>query len=155
MAKQERPPAYFEGVLQLRNTTPDIYQWVIQKVKADGKARIAKEKKVPNGIDLYFSEQHYMQSLGKKMKETFPGQVVTSRRLFTTDKMTSKFLYRVTVLFKGMPFKRGDIVEFQGEKVQILNVANRIQVKNIKSGIKQEIPALLLKRARPVSADTQ
>ena len=138
---------YFEGILQLRDTTPEIHQWIHNRVKSDGKAAITKEKKTTNGVDFYFNDQHYLQNLGQKIRQVFPGILKTSRRLHTVDKMTSKLLYRVNVLFKPLPFKRGDIVKFRGEDVEILGVTNKVQVKNVQSGKKQvvEIKELLPK----------
>ena len=97
---------YFEGILQLRETTDEIANWVRNKVQKDAKAVITKEKPVTNGIDLYFNDQHYLQSLGKKLKLQFGGTLTISRRLHTVHKITSKLLYRVSVLYKPLPFKR-------------------------------------------------
>lgn len=137
---------YFEGILQIRDGTPEIITWVHNRIKTDGKARIAKEKKVTNGIDLYLSDQHYLQNLGRKLKEKFPGILKISMRQHTTDKMTSRLVYRVTVLFKVLPFKKGDILTIHGEQVELLRIANRAQVKDVKSGAKRDVDLELLRR---------
>ncbi len=138
---------YFEGILQVRNGTQELMTWIHNRVKADNKAKITKEKRVSNGIDLYMTDQHYLQNLGRKIKEKFTGILKTSKRLHTMDKMTSKHIYRVTVLFKMLPLKRGDIITFQGEQVEILRIEHRAQVKIIKSGLKKEIDLDTLLRA--------
>lgn len=144
--KQQRPKDYFEGILQIRNGSEEMLMWVHDRIKKEGKAAVAKEKRVRNGVDLYITDQHYLQNLGRKLRERFQGILKTSKRLHTTDKMTSKLLYRVTVLFKPFPFKRGDIITFHGEQVEIVRLANRVTVKDIKSGQKKEVdPELLLR----------
>jgi NMD protein affecting ribosome stability and mRNA decay len=137
---------YFEGILQIRNGSKELLAWIHHKIAADGKARVAKEKKVRNGTDLYISDQHYLQNLGRKIKEKFSGILKVSKRLHTVDKMTSKHLYRVTVLFKTLPFKRGDIVTVHGEQMEILSIGQKAQVKHIKSGAKKEIDLETLSR---------
>src|SRR3989338_9979460 len=127
---------YFEGILQLRETTDEIANWVRNKVQKDAKAVITKEKPVTNGIDLYFNDQHYLQSLGKKLKLQFGGTLTISRRLHTVHKITSKLLYRVSVLYKPLPFKRGDIIDVHGEQAIVLAVGSKVQIRYLSSSKK-------------------
>ncbi len=144
---KERPKDYFEGVLQIRGGSPELLSWVHKTISADGRARVAKEKKVKNGVDVYISDQHYLQNLGRQLKHKFAGILKVSKRLHTTDKMTSKLLYRVTVLFKILPYKRGDIVTLYGEQVEVLNIGNKARVRDIRSGAKRDVD---LEDLRPV-----
>ena len=143
---EQHIPDYFEGILQIRDGSKELLTWVHNRIITDGRARVAKEKKVTNGIDLYLSDQHYLQNLGRKIKERFTGILKVSKRLHTTDKMTSKHLYRVTVLFKVLPFKRGDIITVYGEQVEILAIKHKAQIKDVKSGKKKEISLDVLSR---------
>lgn len=136
---------YFEGILQIRNGSKELLDWIYDKIKADKKAKVAKAKKVTNGVDLYITDQHYLQNLGKKIKEHQAGILKVSTRLHTKDKVTSKELHRVTVLFKAIPFKKGDVVMLYGEKVEILNIGAKAQVKDVKSGAKRIVDFELLK----------
>ena len=132
---------YFEGILQLRETPDEVANWVRNKVQKDAKAVITKEKPVANGIDMYFNDQHYLQSLGKKLKVQFAGTLKISRRLHTVHKMTSKLLYRVSVLFKPLPFKRGDIINVHGEEAIVLSVGDKVQIRYLASSKKDVISA--------------
>ena len=136
---------YFEGVLQIRNADQDLLYWIYDKIKADQKAAVTKAKKVTNGVDLYVTDQHYLQNLGKKIKEHHAGILKISKRLHTVDKETSRHLYRITVLFKAISFKRGDIATVHGEKVQILYIDKKAQVKDLKSGAKRFVDLEMLK----------
>ena len=144
-----RTGGYFEGILQIREGNEELMKWVYETVRKDARSTIAKEKKVTNGIDLYFTDQHYLQNLGRRMKEKFIGILKTSRRLHTVDKMTSKLLYRVNVLFKVLPFKRGDIITLHGEKVEILNIGTKAHIKDVKSGAKRYVSLEILKHHNP------
>ena len=56
---------YFEGILQIRNHTDELLEYIRKKVETDKKAIITKELKVMGGVDFYFSSQRYLRSLGK------------------------------------------------------------------------------------------
>jgi len=141
---------YFEGILQIRESTPQLIDWVRKRIIADGKARIAKEKKTTNGIDLYISDQHYLQNLGKKIKEHHGGTITVSTRLHTVHKMTSRHLYRITVLYKPSKFKRGDVIRLYDDQYKIISIGKTITLQNTSTGAKETIkPAELRKASLP------
>ena len=145
--KQPQIADYFEGILQIRHGNPELLDWIRKKVKQDGRARISKEKKTPNGIDLYMTNQHYLQNLGLKIKQKFNGILKVSRRLHTQHKMTSKMVYRVNVLFIPLNVKRGDLLTIHGEEVEVLQVGTKARVKVLKSGQKKEVDLDTIRRA--------
>ena len=91
---------YFEGILQLRNPSQEAINFVINQFKNNSKEWIAKEEKLKTGIDYYISSNHFLLALGKRLKKSFKGELKISRRLHSKDRMTSRQLYRVTVLFR-------------------------------------------------------
>lgn len=145
---KQHPSDYFEGILQIRDPTDELLDWIRKRIQTQERARIAKEKKVTNGVDFYISSQHYLQNLGRQLKDKFGGILKVSKRLHTMDKMTSRHVYRVTVLFQPLPFKRGDMLMLQGEQVEILRVSKKVQIKNLRTGEKSEISIDKLIRAK-------
>lgn len=135
--EKSRHSEYFQGILQLRDIDQKVYDWVYDTIERDGKARIAKEKVVTNGYDLYLDENHYLLALGKKLKEKFAGEVVVSRRLHSRDRMTYRVLYRVTVLFRQLPFQVGDVIKTDDGEWKILHVGNQIRAQDLISGKKK------------------
>ena len=130
-------PMYFEGILQLRNPTNELVDWVKQEIRKDAKAFVAKEERVKNGIDLYLSSQAYLRALGKKLSQRFQGILKTSRTLHTVSKATGRRLFRVTVLFRLAGLKRGDVVGVAGEKFEIVLLGqNKAQLRNVETGKK-------------------
>ena len=94
--------SYFEAILQLRNPNQDVVKFIennVAKNKEKG-VFITKREDVRNGLDFYLTSQRYAQSLGKKLKKTFKGELKVSRKLFTTNRQTGKLVYRVNVLFR-------------------------------------------------------
>jgi len=115
-------PEYYEGILQLRDCSDEIIDWVRKTVKKEGRARISKDKKVRGGRDLYFSDNHYLQRIGKKLKETFPGILKKSSKLFTVSRATGKEVHRVNILFRCLPVKIGKTFKYLDEEVKLMKV---------------------------------
>ena len=93
-------PSYYEGVLQLRNPSDECLNFIKNQFKNNKKAWIAKEEYYKTGIDLYISSNKFLLKLGKALKKSFKGKLVITRRIFTQNRLTSKNVYRMTVLFK-------------------------------------------------------
>jgi NMD protein affecting ribosome stability and mRNA decay len=72
----------------------------MNQFKNNEKVWIAKEEKQKTGIDYYVSSNKFLLSLGKKLKKSFKGELKTSRKIHTKNKLTSKDVYRVTVCFR-------------------------------------------------------
>tara|TARA_Y100000310_G_C20695989_1_gene825761 strand:- start:628 stop:1065 length:438 start_codon:yes stop_codon:yes gene_type:complete len=133
---QNKNPQYFEGVLQLRNETKEVITFIANQMKKDGNAFIAKQAKIKNGVDLYFSSNKFLMALGKKLQNHFGGELKTSATLHTRSRQSSKNLYRLTVFFKLSEFKVGDIITFKGDKLKILKAGKKVLCKNIDTGKK-------------------
>jgi len=131
-------PQYYEGILQLRNPTKEVIQFVKSQIKKKN-IFISKEIKLKNGADIYVSSQRFLRALGIKLQKIFGGQLKTSRKLHTVSKKTGKRLYRVTVLHKLPKFKTGDTITYRGEKIKIKSIGKKISAKNIKTGKKLQI----------------
>lgn len=134
---EEKGPMYFEGKLQLRNPSPEVISWVRKQIAQNPGIWIAKEEKAANGIDFYASSNKFLLSLGKKLNQRFSGILKTSKKLHTQDKITSRLLYRVTVLFKCLKFKKGDILKVDGQEFKILDISHQAVLKNISTGKKE------------------
>ena len=137
---------YFEGILQIRDGNEELYEWIRKKVKRDKKAMLGKEKKVRGGKDFYFSSQHYLRAFAKKLNSTFPGILKISATLHTRKK--DKDLYRITAFFRPLQFKKGDVITLQGEKVEVMRIGARAQIKNLETGKRKDVSLDVLLRAR-------
>lgn len=132
----EKHSQYFEGILQLRNTDKDVLDFVLNLVEKRDGVSVSKTERVVNGFDLYFTSQKFLQQIGKKLKGNFNGELKTSVKLFTRNRITGKEVYRVNVLFRQHNIKKGDIVIYKGEKVKIVGIGKKILAKNTKTGKK-------------------
>ena len=127
---------YYQGILQLRNIGNEVIEFAINEIKKDESAYVSQVKKVANGVDIYISQQKFLRSLGNRLQKRFGGQIVVSRRLHTRSKLTSRDLYRVSVLFRLPSFKKGDIIGYRGSKIKIINMHKKVFAKDIATGKK-------------------
>ncbi len=108
---------YFEGTLQLRETTPEVVDFVVADVAAQDGVFIAKQTGSRGSIDMKISSARYLRRLGKKLDQRFRGELTITSKLFTRNKQTSKEVHRVTVLFKLRNYNVGDIIEELNEQL--------------------------------------
>ncbi|MBI2107417.1 hypothetical protein HYT57_05525 [Candidatus Woesearchaeota archaeon] len=91
---------YYQAKLQLRPCTKEILDFVYNEIDKRDDCLISKEEELKTGADIYLTSQKFAQILGRKLKVKFKGKVTISRTLFGINKMTSKKVYRVTILFR-------------------------------------------------------
>ncbi len=137
---------YFEGILQIRNETKELLTWVRNRVKKDQKAVITKEKKVKGGVDMYFSDQHYLRAIAKKINQTFTGILKVTATLHTRKKGDD--LYRITAFFKLLPFKKGDKFILYGDEIEIISLDSRARIKILSTGKRKDVSLEELLKAR-------
>ncbi len=92
---------YYEAILQLRPATAPILTFISEELHKRPDVFISKEVEHKYGMDFYISSNEFTKSLGQKLKRKFKNnELILSRALYSKNKMTSKLLYRVTVLFR-------------------------------------------------------
>ena len=131
-------PNYFQGILQLRDVNDEILSFVHNQLKKRNGVAVTKTVKFSNGVDLYITSQKFIRILGKKLKESFGGQLKISAKLHTRNKQ-GKDLYRVNVLFKLSKYKKGDVVTIRGDKVRLISIGKKIFARNLSTGKKVTI----------------
>lgn len=104
-----RHAEYYEAVIQLR-ASPDelerleeVRRFVQNRINERPSVTISKVKEFGYGVDIYMSSQSYARAIGKKLTHAFKGDLKVTRTLHTMDRMTSKQVYRGTVMFRLKP----------------------------------------------------
>ncbi|MBU1974316.1 MAG: hypothetical protein KKH52_02885, partial [Nanoarchaeota archaeon] len=130
-------PSYFEATLQLRECSPEVYDFVEKEVNRSG-LKIAKTKKVNNGFDYYTSDNGLTRALGKKLQSRFGGNLIVTATLHTQKKNDQ--LYRVTVMFREAGFNKGDNVDYEGESYLVKLMGGKdIFLQHTKTGKKVHV----------------
>jgi|TARA_Y100000310_G_C20643884_1_gene795498 nonsense-mediated mRNA decay protein 3 len=127
---------YFEGILQLRNSNKEVLEATLKEIAKKRDVSVAKIKKVSNGTDIYISSQRFLRNLGAKLQKQFGGQFTISKKLYTKHRLTSKEVYRVNALLRLPNFKKGDVINYKGDKIQILGMSKKVLAKNLETGKK-------------------
>ena len=125
--KMDKPSQYFEGILQLRDCSDEVIEFIDNLKGAD--EAISRIKKVEKGLDIYMRSNKYLLKLGKRLNEEFTGDLKISKKLFSRDHLTSKDIYRMTVLFRQCPFRKGDMIMVKGEKYEVIGCQKKIICK--------------------------
>ena len=131
-------PDYYQGILQLRDINDEILNFVRNQVKKRGDAAITKAVRLDNGVDLYITSQKFIRMLGKKLKESFGGELKITSKLHTRSRH-GKDLYRVNVLFRLSKYKKGDVVSVRGDKLRLISIGKKIFARNLSTGRKVTI----------------
>ena len=129
---------YYQGILQLREVNDEIMGFVNNQIKKRGNVAVTKTVRFSNGVDLYITSQQFIRAVGKKLKESFGGELKVSSKLHTVNKQ-GRELYRVNVLFRLSKYKRGDIVFIRGDKLKLIRLGEKIFARNLKTGKKTTI----------------
>jgi NMD protein affecting ribosome stability and mRNA decay len=139
-------PNYFQGVLQLRDVTIDVLDFVKKLIDKRHDAVVSKTVEYKNGIDLYLSSQKYIRVIGKKLKENYGGEVIISSKLHTRNKQ-GKELYRINLMFRLPNHKVGEVVIVRGSKIKIISIGRKIFGKDMDTGKKVTIRSKDLARS--------
>jgi len=131
-----RHSQYYEAILQLRDVSDEVIGFVDDEIDRKD-IPLAKVKKVTNGYDYYLGNSNLTKNLGKTLQEKYGGEFTVTATLFTRKE--GKPVYRLTVLFRAVPFKKGDEVEYQGETFTVLISGKKIVLQPAKTGKKIQV----------------
>jgi NMD protein affecting ribosome stability and mRNA decay len=126
---------YFQGTLQLRNCSEKVLDYVERRMSEDN-IGVAKRDFHKNGVDFKVSSNKFLMKLNNELPRVFVGKCTLTSRLFSKDSQTSREVHRMTLLFEEYCFKVGDVVEYKGERVKIVQVGAKVTAKNIETGRK-------------------
>ena len=132
----DRHVEYFEAILQLRDVSDEVPAFVDDEIERN-EIPVAKVQEVKNGYDYYLGNGNITKNLGKKLQERFGGEYTVTSSLF--GRKDSKAVYRLTVLFRGIPFTKGDVVEYQGEQYTVKILGKDMLLQNMKTSKKVHV----------------
>ena len=126
---------YFEGILQLRNTRPDVREY-IQKYMLKNNVMLNREIHKPKESDYYFINKRKMHPLAQKIIRNFGGEVDANAQLFSYNNQTSKDIFRVNVLVMIPDFQERDVIEYQDKTLLITGFGKIITTLNLETNKK-------------------
>lgn len=129
-------PGYYEAILQLREISSAVIDFVESEINR-AKVPITKTVEMKNGLDIYLADSNFSKALGKTLQQKFGGEILITAKLHTRIK--DKDIYRLTVLFRGVPFQRGDTVEYHGETYLVTAMGKEIILQHAKTGQKKHV----------------
>lgn len=101
VSNKDRHAEYYEAILQIRPFNEKVLDFVFDLVEKRNDVDISKTKKLKTGIDVYLTNQRFSRgTLATQLRRKFKGKLVITKKIYGKDRMTSKTLYRATVLFR-------------------------------------------------------
>lgn len=136
---------YYEAIMQLRDCGDEVVNFVEEEI-AKGGIYVAKVVEVKGGLDFYLADNDFAKKLGKRLQEKFGGNTKVTASLW--GRKDGKEVFRVTVLFRGLQFRKGDVVIYDGEDHEVKLMGKDIMLKNVKTGEKVHVKYKEMERIR-------
>lgn len=127
--------SYFEGILQIRNFSPEIKKY-FHSYAEKNELKINKIVEKNDSADYYFVSKSKIVPAAHKLVRNFGGYIDTSPQLFSKNKLTSRDIYRVTTTVYTPDFVVGDVVELEGTFFLVRNTSKLIAAVNLSNGVK-------------------
>ena len=125
--------SYFEAVLQLRDVSQEVIDFAESEIDRL-KMNVPKVIVIKNGVDYLLTDNTLTRRIGRNLQAKFGGKTEETSSLWGVKK--DREVYRVTVLFRGVPFKKNDLVIYQGEEYKVRILSKDIFLQNNKTGKK-------------------
>ncbi len=132
---------YFEGVLQIRNQTPELKDYLLEvfdRVKED-KIYVTAVLELKNGIDYYMTSKKFITRIIYELQEKFGGTVNVSEQLFTHNHLRSKDVFRVNGVFIQSPIGKGEFIKVDNSVVKVTSVSKNVFGHDIVNGSKVKL----------------
>ncbi len=91
---------YFQGKIQIRPYNEEVINFMKKMIDKRNDILISKEEKLKTGMDFYITSNKAAKSIGLQLKRRFKGELKITRKLYGMDRLTSKKVWRLTVLFR-------------------------------------------------------
>jgi len=93
---------YYEAKIQVRPVDDKVIGYIYNQVDKTENVSIVKIVHIQkgDGVDIYLDSWRFAVQLGRKLKKVFKGEMLVTRSIYGVNKVTSKTIYRVTVLFR-------------------------------------------------------
>lgn len=130
---------YYEAILQIRPREREVELFIKKKFADSRKASISSIKKLKTGIDYYITSWEFAVSLGNHLVRKFGGTVLVSKKIYGKTKKKGQIVYRCTVLYRGLDFKKGDVISGDSGIYHITSASRKITGKNLVSGKKEHV----------------
>lgn len=134
--------AYYEGILQIRNQTPEVRKAISAYLKtyASRGVRLAKEVPVGHGSDYYISSQRAVNHLSRQLHQAFGGELKVSAQHFSYNHAAGKNLYRVNAYLEIPEYTKGDVIKRDDAYYYVLGVSNKVKAENLATGSQESFP---------------
>ena len=112
---------YYEGIMQLRNASPEVKQY-IQSILEKNEIYINDVVEKNESVDYYFVKKQKIKFVALKVIRKFSGSIDENAQLFSRNHQTSKDIYRLNTLVELPNFKENDVIVLDDNPLLITNL---------------------------------
>jgi NMD protein affecting ribosome stability and mRNA decay len=136
---------YFEGILQIRNGTKEINDFIkddLSKQKSKGVHinKVIDTDGTGTNVDYYYTDNRYIKVIAEKLRNHFGAQLKNNAQLFSIDWETSKNLYRVNILVRFPLYHKSDVIKINEQLYKVVSMDEKIHVLNLETNTKTLLP---------------
>ena len=135
---------YFEGILQVRNSTDEINDFIKKDIKKNMSKGVHINKEIDldgtgTNIDYYLTDKRYLKSIAEKLRNSFGARIKQNAQLFSIDWSTSKNVYRLNVLVEFPSYHKNDVLKINEHLFKIVSMDEKIHVINVETNAKTSL----------------
>ena len=90
---------YYKAIIQLRTKDEEVLKKTYNLI-LKGPCLISKKDTIKHGYNLQLTSKKFAKEIAKKLQKKFKGEVKESHTLYGINRVTSKRVSRLTVLFR-------------------------------------------------------
>jgi len=121
----------------VRPRNKDVERTVLKAFQNTHKAQLSKIEDLKKGVDYYVSSWEFAVSVGRKLVKLFGGSFNLSKKTF--GRKDGKTVFRYAILYRTMPFARGDVLSYEHKVFVISSVSKIVVGINLLSGKKERL----------------
>ena len=122
---------YYEAIIQVRASNREMSEeekmeseeFIASRIESMGKESrdifITDEEEMHGGLDFYISNARAAKNVARELAHHTSGTLTESKKL--AGRKEGEDIYRFTYLVRLPEFRKGDFVEYRGEKYQIVS----------------------------------
>lgn len=137
ITKTERPPGYFQGILQIRCENEKVLEdanRLLESMMKKTKAAITKTRMQKRGVDLWFDDKRKMKGIAENLAQELGGNVDLNPQLFSKDRQKSKNIYRLNILLQLPHYSIRDAILHDDKPYLIKGMGKNIKAIELETG---------------------
>ncbi|PIY60584.1 hypothetical protein COY95_01015, partial [Candidatus Woesearchaeota archaeon CG_4_10_14_0_8_um_filter_47_5] len=132
---------YFEAIVQMKTGRKEIHAFFEERVQERTNKGMCISKKMPvkESVHYYLTGQRHLRGIMQQLVDRFGGEIVVSKKLFSEDHLSSRNVYRVTVLYRPPEFQKGSVILYNNRAMRVAGLGKTALLEDLETGATKKI----------------